>query len=329
MFPLAKSEIRNPNSEISLVFMGSATFAIPTLQRLFEDGYKISGVITQPDKPSGRGQSVQAPPVKRKACELSLQVYQPKSLKDGETHALIEAVAPELIIVVAYGKILPPWLIEFPRFGCINLHGSLLPKYRGAAPVHWAIANGETFTGVCTMQIDQGLDTGPVLLCEKTAIGPDETAEQLYDRLSVLGGDLMAKTVQRVLDGTLQAQPQDNSQASLAPMLKKEHGFVDWTMPALKIHNRVRAFNPWPGTVTRFRGAVCKVLQTKAGNSHAGLKPGTIVASRRSLAAVCGDSALLEILSIQPENRKAVSGVDFANGARIQPDEKFEPMMDN
>ena len=272
---------------------------------------------------------MQAPPVKRKACELSLQVYQPKSLKDGETHALIEAVAPELIIVVAYGKILPPWLIEFPRFGCINLHGSLLPKYRGAAPVHWAIANGETFTGVCTMQIDQGLDTGPVLLCEKTAVGPDETAEQLYDRLSVLGGDLMAKTVQRVLDGTLQAQPQDNSQASLAPMLKKEHGFVDWTMPALKIHNRVRAFNPWPGTVTRFRGAVCKVLQTKAGDSHAGLKPGTIVASRRSLAAVCGDSALLEILSIQPENRKPVSGVDFANGARIQPDEKFEPMMDN
>ena len=201
---------------MNIVFMGSATFAIPTLQRLFEDGYKIAGVITQPDKPSGRGQSVQAPPVKRKACELSLQVYQPKSLKDGETHALIEAVAPELIIVVAYGKILPPWLIEFPRFGCINLHGSLLPKYRGAAPVHWAIANGETFTGVCTMQIDQGLDTGPVLLCEKTAVGPDETAEQLYDRLSVLGGDLMAKTVQRVLDGTLQAQPQDNSQASNA-----------------------------------------------------------------------------------------------------------------
>lgn len=250
-------------------------------------------------------------------------------MKGDEAHALIEAVKPEMIVVVAYGKILPPWLIEFPRFGCINLHGSLLPKYRGAAPVHWAIANGETITGVCTMQIDQGLDTGPVLMCEKTDIGPDETAVQLYDRLSVLGGDLMAKTVQGVLGGTIQAQPQDNSQASLAPMLRKEHGFIDWTMPAFKVHNLVRAFNPWPGTTTRFRGMTCKVLKTKPGDSHADLKPGTIVTSRRTLAAVCGDSALLEVLSIQPENRKPVSGADFANGARIQGDEKFEPIMDN
>lgn len=303
--------------------MGSATFAIPTLQRLFEAGYEIAGVITQPDKPGGRGQALQAPPVKRKAFDLHLTAYQPKSLKNDETHALMDAIAPEMIVVVAYGKILPPWLLRFPRYGCVNLHGSLLPKYRGAAPVHWAIANGETVTGVCTMQIDEGLDTGPIFLCEETHIGPEETAPQLYGRLAEMGADLMARTLPGILNGTLHAQPQDDSQATLAPILKREHGFIDWTMPARDIHNRVRAFNPWPGTVTKFRGTICKILAAQIGALATAVEPGTIVASKRSLTVVCGDSVLLEVLSIQPENRKPVSGADFANGARIQPDEKF------
>jgi len=339
--------------------MGSATFALPSLNRLFEQGYDLTGVITQPDKPSGRGQALQAPPVKKRAFELHLPTYQPASLKTAETQALIQALAPDIMVVVAYGKILPPWLLELPRYGCINLHGSILPKYRGAAPVHWAIANGERTTGVCTMLLDEGLDTGPVYLCRETDIGSDESAVQLYDRLAEGGADVLVETVTGVLNDTLKPRPQDESQATFAPILKKEHGFIDWNMPAVEIHNRVRAFNPWPATVAKFRGVICKILKTTAGavrEAQAGeraaviddrpqsdrpqsgahraplqapLQPGAIVASKHSLAVVCGDGAMLEVLLIQPENRKAVSGIDFANGARIQSGEKFQSLMDN
>jgi methionyl-tRNA formyltransferase len=308
--------------------MGSATFALPTLDLLFEKGHTIAGVITQPDKPAGRGRTVQGPPVKTRAFALHLPIYQPKSLKDDDARALFEALTPDLIVVVAYGKILPPWLVHFARYGAINLHGSLLPKYRGAAPVHWAIANGEIETGVCTMKVAEGLDTGPVFLCEKTQIAVDETVQQLYDRLAIMGAPLMERTVQGVVRGTLQATPQDDTRASLAPMLRKEHGRIEWSMPAQAIHDRVRAFNPWPGTVTRFRGGVCKLLSTRVGPGHSG-DPGAILASKTALAVVCGDARLLEVISVQPENRKPVSGADFANGARIQPGEKFEALLDN
>jgi methionyl-tRNA formyltransferase len=308
--------------------MGSATFAISTLERLFESGHAIRGVITQPDKPTGRSQTMQGPPVKQKAFDLHLPIYQPKSLRDDEARALFQALDPQMIIVVAYGKILPPWLVHFAPYGAINLHGSLLPKYRGAAPVHWAIANGETETGICSMKVDEGLDTGPVLMCEKTLIHPDESVQHLYDRLAVTGAGLMESTVQGLVDGTLTAKPQDDSQASLAPMLKREHGYIDWTLPAHAVHNRVRAFNPWPGTITRFRGGNCKILKTRLGSQYSAAA-GTIVASKAAVSAVCGDGVLLEIETIQPENRKAVSGVDFANGARIQGGEKFEPLVDN
>jgi len=336
MSSASESEIQNPKSEISIVFMGTATFAVPTLQRLLEKGYKVAGVVTQPDKPSGRGQTLTPSPVKQKAFEFHLPIYQPKSLKDDDAHALFEALAPQMIIVVAYGKILPSWLLELPQYGCINLHGSLLPKYRGAAPVHWAIAHGETKTGVCTMRLDEGLDTGPVFLCEETGIGPEESVQQVYDRLAEIGSGLMVKTVEGFLSGTLRPTPQDNSQATFAPILQKEHGFIEWTMRANEIHNRVRAFNPWPGAVTKFHGGICKILRSRVADSDPALRslgqrtePGTIVVSKRSLAVVCGDSVLLEILSIQPENRKPVAGADFANGARIQPGEKFQTLMDN
>jgi len=331
---------------IKLAFMGSATFALPSLNRLFEKGYEITAVITQPDKPSGRGQTLQGPPVKRRAFELLLPIYQPKSLKTSDAHELFSRLTPDMIVVVAYGKLLPPWLLELPRYGCINLHGSILPKYRGAAPVHWAVANGEEKTGVCSMLLSEGLDTGPLYLCQETRIGPEETAPQLYDRLAEIGGPLMLATAEGIVNGSLKAKPQDESQATFAPILKKEHGFIDWTMPAAGIHNWVRAFNPWPGTVTRFRETTCKILKTSVAavidrRESSGLEivgghrpplqwnPGTIMLSKRSMEVCCGDSALLEILLIQPENRKAVSGADFANGARIQPDEKFQPVMDN
>ncbi len=311
--------------------MGSATFALPSLIHLFERGYDIRGVITQPDKPGGRGQNLQSSPVKKRAHELHLPIYQLSSLKTDEAHALMVSLESDLIVVVAYGKLLPGWLLHLPRYGCINLHGSLLPRYRGAAPVHWAVANGETVTGVSTMLLDEGMDTGGVFLCEEASIGPDETISELYERLSAIGGALMVRTLEGILKGDLKPTPQDHSKATLAPILKKEDGFIDWSMKAEQIHNRVRAFNPWPGTVTKLRGKVCKILKTRIVFSSGGEVPeragaGRILSTRQSLHVVCGDGNFLEILSIQPENRKAVSGADFANGARIQPDEKFEPM---
>lgn len=312
--------------------MGSATFALPSLDVLAESDYTITGVITQPDKPTGRGQQVQGPPVKARASELGLPVYQPTSLKTEEARELFGALAPELIVVVAYGKILPAWLLHFPKYGCTNLHGSLLPKYRGAAPVHWSIANGETKTGICTMLLDEGLDTGAVYLSEETSIGPDEAAPSLYDRLAKIGAPLVRTTIDGIVAGTLTPTPQDNSQATFAPSLKKEDGFLDWSRPAAEIHNRVRAFNPWPGTVAKFRGQKCKITKTSVAasveSSHEG-DPGTIVASKGRLIVRCGDGRLLEILSIQPESRKAVSGADFANGMRVQAAEKFLTLMDN
>jgi methionyl-tRNA formyltransferase len=330
--------------------MGSATFALPSLDALFQCGYVITGVITQPDKPAGRGRVLHAPPIKKRACELHLPTFQPKSLKADETRELVGALAPDLIVVVAYGKILPPWLLQFPRYGCINLHGSLLPKYRGAAPVHWAVAGGETETGVCTMLLDEGLDTGPVFLCERTMIGPEEGTPEVYDRLAKLGAPLVVKTIEGVLAGTLKPEAQDNSRATVAPILKKENGFLNWTHSAQEIHNRIRGFNPWPGTVTKFRGQTCKILKTtvaavyerpegpRSESAVAGsLKyrpplqsdPGSLIALKGSLMVMCGNGIPLEILSIQPENRKAVSGANFANGMRIQAGEKFQAVLDN
>ena len=312
-----------------VVYMGTAQFAVPTLQKLFEAGYPISGVITQPDKPAGRGHHLQASPVKRKAQDLQLPVYQPATLKDDNAQALFRALEPDVIVVVAYGKIIPKWLLDLPQYGAINLHGSLLPRYRGAAPIHWAIANGETETGVCTMQIDEGLDTGPVYLRERLPIGSEETVQQLSERLAEIGSSLLLRTLEGIVGGTLKAISQENASATYAPILKKADGIIDWQQPAQKIHNRVRAFNPWPGAVTLFRGAVCKILKSKVGGETTASEPGTIVTSRPALAVVCGDSRLLELLEVQPENRRPVPGTAFANGAHITAGEKFEPLGDN
>jgi methionyl-tRNA formyltransferase len=310
--------------------MGSAAFAIPSLVELFERGYTIAGVITQPDKPGGRGQALQSPPVKMKAFELHLPIYQPSSVKNEAARALFQALDPAVVVVAAYGKILPAWLLELPKYGCVNLHGSLLPKYRGAAPIQWAIANGETTTGVCTMQMDVGMDTGPVFLCESTPIGPEETVTELSARLAERGSRLLVRTIVGILDGTLQPQPQNHELATQAPVLKKSHGFVDWRKPAESIYNQVRAFNPWPGTVSRFRGITCKILKSRvAGAADSGWAAGTVAASTRSLAVTCGDGVLLELLEVQPENRKPVTGRDFVNGARIRTGEKFDVVMDN
>jgi methionyl-tRNA formyltransferase len=310
---------------VRLVFMGTAEFAVPTLQRLVSEGYTLGAVVTQPDKPSGRGQMMHASPVKRNALEHQLNVHQPATLKDDSARVFFERLQPDCIIVVAYGKLLPPWLIRLPQYGVVNLHGSLLPKYRGAAPIQWALANGENETGVCTMQIDEGLDTGPVYLCEKTTILPEETIPQLSERLADLGAELMIRTLSGLVSGSLHSTPQDHSQASLAPILRKEDGYIDWRWPAQTIHNHVRAFNPWPGTVTQFRGGVCRILKSKVGRRlEVAESPGSIVASKGVVTVSCGDGVGLELIEVQLPGRKPVSGSDFANGMRIQTGDCFE-----
>ena len=308
-----------------IVFAGTSPFAVPILQTLFDAGYPIAAVVTQPDRPAGRGNALQSPPVKLRALDLGLQVHQPASLKNEETRRLFESLTPELLVVVAYGKLLPGWLLALPRHGAVNLHGSLLPRYRGAAPIQWAMANGESETGVCLMKLDEGLDTGPVYACETTPIDPDETVQQLSDRLSALGCGLMQRSVGGIVAGTLKAVPQDHARATHAPILTRQDGNIDWRLPARMIYNRIRAFHPWPGTRTVFRDALCRILKSRVreGDKSTAI-PGTLVsgsAPGRYLGAVCGDGLLLEILELQLPNRKPQSGLDFVNGFKIAPGE--------
>lgn len=293
---------------------------------MLDAGHNIAAVVTQPDRPGGRGQTLQPPPVKTKALELHLPVHQPTTLKNDEARRLFTELAPDLLVVVAYGKLLPGWLLGLPEFGAINLHGSLLPLYRGAAPIQWAMANGERETGVCVMRLDEGLDTGPVYACEKTKIDPDETIRQLSERLSALGGDLMKRTVTGILAGTLEPMAQDHARATLAPILMKQDGVIDWNLPARSIYNRMRAFHPWPGSKTEFRGMVCKILKARVGERGTeGIEPGTIVLGQRSLSVGAGDGVLLEVLEIQLPNKKPQTGADFINGLRVVSGERFVP----
>lgn len=292
---------------------------------MFDAGHTVIAVITQPDRPGGRGQTLQPPPVKTKALALGIPVFQPPTLKNDEARLLFTGLAPDLLVVVAYGKLLPGWLLELPRHGAINLHGSLLPRYRGAAPIQWAMANGEPETGVCVMRLDAGLDTGPVYACEKTPIDTEESVQQLSERLASLGDELMRRTVAGILEGSVEPTAQDHAQATLAPILTKQDGIIDWTLPARTIYNRIRAFHPWPGSKTDFRGAVCKVLKARVGKqAPEGMDPGTIVLEPRSIAVACGDGALLELLEVQFPNKKPQSGQDFINGLRVVSGERFQ-----
>jgi methionyl-tRNA formyltransferase len=264
--------------------------------------------------------------VKVKATELGLSVYQPRTLKDDDARRLFASLSPDLLVVVAYGKLLPAWLLTLPRHGAVNLHGSLLPKYRGAAPIQWAVANGDSETGVCAMRLDEGLDTGPVYGCEKTAIDPEESIQELSGRLAALGCGLMKRTITGIVAGTLHPVPQDDARATLAPILTKQDGVIDWSLPARSIHNRVRAFNPWPGARTEFRGDVCKLLRSHVRETRTDAAAGTIVPGsdpKRFVGVACGDGMLLELVELQLPNRKAQSGMDFVNGSRVRPGEKF------
>src|ERR1700729_4358018 len=234
-----------------LVFCGTPEFAVPTLEAVIAAGHEVALVVTQPDRAAGRGMEVQVRPVKRVAVARGIPVVQPEKIKtNAEFRGRLEAIAPDVILVVAYGRIIPQWMLELPRFGNVNLHGSLLPKYRGAAPIQWAVANGEIVTGVTTMRIDAGLDTGAILLQQKLPIGPNDTAVTIAPPLADIGADLVVQTLRGLKAGTIQPHPQDNSRSSLAPILKKEDGLVDFTRTAAEISNRIRGFQPWPGAYT-------------------------------------------------------------------------------
>ena len=310
---------------MNLLFCGTPDFAVPTLEKLIAEEFAIELVVTNPNEPSGRGYALKAPPVKRVAQQAGLEIYQPAKLKEPATVEFLSRFQPDAIVVVAYGHILPPWLIDLPRLGCINLHASLLPKYRGAAPIQWALVRGETVTGVTTMRIDAGLDTGDILLKREVEILDDDTTETLGERLSRIGADLMVETLRRLERDDLEAQPQDHTQATLAPILKKEDGRIAWNLPAHAIWNRIRGLRPWPGAYTMFRG---KNLHLWAASRPAGetsdLEPGTLLAERGRLRVACGDRTLLEPLEVQLEGRKRLPARDFLNGVKIAPGEKVE-----
>jgi methionyl-tRNA formyltransferase len=300
---------------IRTVFMGTPEFAVPTLDVLLQAGLNLVGVYTQPDRPKGRGQALAAPPVKEMALRHGLPVFQPQKLRAPEVVEELRALAPDLIVVVAFGQILPKSVLEIPRFGCINVHASLLPKYRGAAPINQAIIDGETETGITTMLMDVGLDTGPMLLKRALSIGPDETAGELHDRLCVLGGETMAATLQLLLRGELQPEEQDGSQTCYAAMLKKEDGRINWSQSAQQIHDHIRGLSPWPGTFTELNGEPLKLFLTRveAGEGEAG----TILAPAADAVRIACGSGVLAVRELQLPGKKRLAAADFLRGCPL------------
>ena len=294
------------------LFLGTPEFAVPTLRAMLKAGVEVAGVITQPDRPAGRGQKETASPVKRVALESGLDVSQPLKIKDPEAVEYVHRAAPDVIVVVGYGQIIPRTVFEFPRLGTINVHASLLPKYRGAAPIQWAIANGETATGVTIMRIEAELDTGDILLQRECAIGPEETAPHLAARLAETGAELLVETLRALECGTIIPRKQDAAGATYAPILKKEDGRIDWSMSARRIADRVRGFDPWPGAYTTFRGQLLHLRRARAA-AGASAAPGTLAAQGSSLRAACGDG-WLEILELQPEGKRRQTAEGFLNG---------------
>ena len=298
-----------------ILFMGTPDFAAVSLKRLVEDGHEICGVFTQPDKPRNRNK-VTFSPVKEYALSHGLTVYQPTKLRDGTALELVKSLAPELIVVVAYGCILPKSVLEAPKHGCINLHVSLLPKYRGSAPVQWAVLNGDTETGVSIMQMDEGLDTGDVLYCKKITIDPEETSGELFDRVTAVGAEALCETIPQIAAGTLTAVPQDHENATLAPMLNKEMAEFHLTDTAAHIHNWVRGMNPWPGAwFITSGGKKLKVMSSRVAAAN-GEAPGTVLATK-PLTIACGEGAI-QLLEVVPEGKKPMDGTAFAAGLRLK-----------
>jgi methionyl-tRNA formyltransferase len=306
----------------SLIFCGTPRFAVPTLEALVHAGFPVRLVVTQPDRPRGRGLALAPSPVKQSALALDLPITQPESIKNNEEfHTRLTALKPDAIIVVGYGRIIPQWMIDLPPLGNINLHASLLPKYRGAAPIQWAIARGESTTGVTTMRIDAGLDTGDILLQKEIPIQPSDTADSLAPALAAIGANLMVETLRGLQAGTINPRPQNSQQATLAPILKKEDGRIDFRRTTQEICNRLRGFQPWPGAFTTFRSRNLNVWEAAA--SQRSLPPGELLVDGDLLFAGCGGGTALTLLEVQPEGKKRMAVRDFIHGYRPQTGEKL------
>jgi methionyl-tRNA formyltransferase len=306
---------------MTLVFLGTPSFAVPSLERIVQAGHRVLAVFTQPDRPKGRGGELSSSPVKQTAVQLSLPVHQPERIRRPEPVELLKQMQPDAMVVVGYGQIIPQSIIDIPRHGILNVHGSLLPKYRGAAPIQWAIANGESTTGVTTMRIDAGLDTGDMLLKWETSIGPDENAVELGRRMAQAGADLLVQTLAEIDAGSIRPEPQDNSQASLAPILKKEDGQVDWNWPARKIFNRARGFLPWPGAYSYFRGQLFHIWKARVADETIQGVPGCLAPIKKRLLVSSGQGTTLELLEVQVEGRKRMPVEAFLNGHRLDENE--------
>jgi len=307
-----------------LVFCGTPRFAVPSLKDLLaQPDFEILSVYTQPDRVRGRGQEVSFSPVKEVALAAGIPVMQPEKVLAQEVEAHLWNLELDAIVIIAYGQIIPKRLLPIPRLGWINLHASLLPKYRGAAPIQWAIANGETVTGNTTMRIDVGMDTGEMLLQERMHIGPDETSPDLAARLAEGGALLMTETLRRLEKGELVGRSQDRSQVTLAPMLKREDGRIEWSRTAAQIYNRMRGFALWPGAYSEFRGQTCHLWGKPAAEGKADGAEGTLLVGKDGFRVVCGGGSLLEVLTVKQEGRKQISAAEFSRGARIGIGEKF------
>jgi methionyl-tRNA formyltransferase len=311
-----------------IVFCGTPEFAVPALRALLANReFTVEAVVTQPDRPRGRGQRVSASPVKEVAAQAGVRIYQPASMKSDEARDFVAEIKPDAGVIIAYGQIIPRRLLEIPRLGWMNLHGSLLPKYRGAAPIAWAIINGERKTGLTTMRLDPGLDTGPILIKREIEIGSDETAPELAKRMADLGAPLVAESLIKLERGEIAPIPQDSTQASYAPILTKEHGRIDWSLTAGEIYNRVRGLAPWPGAFTTFRGQLCQIwgrpsTSAVASDATAAHEPGTLIVSD-AIEVICGQGTRLQLEAVQLEGRRRIRAREFVNGARLASGERL------
>lgn len=306
-----------------VVFMGTPEFAVPCLQKLIDCGHEVTGVFTQPDKPQGRKMIMTPPPVKVLAEENGIKVYQPTKMRDGTALEMLKEANPELCIVVAYGKILPKEILEYPEYGCINIHASLLPKLRGAAPIQWSVINGFDKTGVTSMQMDEGLDTGDMLIMRSVEIGENMTAGELHDELSALGASVLEETIDALLKNELKPVKQNHDEFTYAPMLSKELSPIDWNLSAKEVHNKIRGLSPWPSANAKLNGKTVKIHKSVL-SAEKGTAAGQIVETGKRLVVCCGDMNCIEILNLQAEGKKAMSAADFMRGNPLNIGDLFE-----
>lgn len=301
-----------------ILFMGTPEFAVPCLEALINSEHQVVGAVTQPDKPAGRGHKLTPPPVKVCAEENGIKVFQPETLKDFSFKTELEELAPDLIIVVAYGKILPEYILNFPKYGCINMHASLLPKYRGAGPIQWVVINGEKKTGITSMLMEKGLDTGDMLLKCETEIGEYETADHLHDRLMVMGADLMVETIKQLEKGELKPEKQNDAESCYAPMISKETARIDWTKPAREIICLICGMNSWPVAHTLYMGELMKIYMAVMGNTSKSSCGQIVSADEKGIEVVCGDGNTIVITDVQFKGSKQMKVRDWLNGHKIE-----------